>query len=144
MEPVSSACTSATDALAFGFLKEWNGSKEVVKKHLVLCLLYVVTEAYYYICSHSQLTDLTTHSRTLIDFQTCNVSRGSCAHPHFYTPGFGFFGDVLLDRQTALEGNHLLINRLRFFRIDCCTECFPECFYHWSDSEELISMPWGL
>ncbi|KAK5910683.1 hypothetical protein CgunFtcFv8_004923 [Champsocephalus gunnari] len=104
MEPVSSACTSATDALAFGFLKEWNGSKEVVKKHLVLCLLYVVTEAYYYICSHSQLTDLTTHSRTLIDFKPV-MSPEDPALTHTFTPqGLGFLGMYCLIDRRPLKG----------------------------------------
>lgn len=43
LEPVASACASAIDALLFQCLNKWNAAKEIVKKHLVILLLYVIT-----------------------------------------------------------------------------------------------------
>ena len=71
MEPIVSACANAIDPLVLQCLKEWNGANEIVKKYLVILLLYVATEAHDYASSHSQLTDLTSApSWTLIGFCT--------------------------------------------------------------------------
>lgn len=45
---------SAIDPLMSQCLKECNGAKEVIKKHLVILLLYVITETQYYVSRHSQ------------------------------------------------------------------------------------------
>ena len=87
MEPVVSACASAIDPLMWQCLKEWNGAKEIVEKHLVILLLYVVTEAHDYVSSHSQLTDLT-------------------SAPSLRVWAFWL---LLLNRQAALVENHLFI-----------------------------------
>ncbi|CAL8343016.1 unnamed protein product [Merluccius merluccius] len=73
MEPVASACASAIDPLVFQCLKEGNGVKQIVKKHLVILVLNVLTKAHDYVSSHSQLTDLTSSpSWTLIRFNSLN------------------------------------------------------------------------
>lgn len=53
MESANSAHASAMDVFLFQCLKEWNGPEEIVKKFLVILLLYVITELHNYICTHS-------------------------------------------------------------------------------------------
>lgn len=120
-------CTSAIDTLLFQCLNKWNG---IVKKHLVILLLYVITAVHDNICSHSQSTDRTTPSHTLeLHLESVHVFRAPCSNPHFHTPGFGFLWD-LRERQMPIEWNDLFINQLEFFRVYCLTEGFFECIQH--------------
>lgn len=78
LELVNSACASIINASLLQCLNEWNGTKEIVKKHLVTPRLYVITEGHDYIYSHSLSIDLTPPSWILVH----------CSHPFFHSPGF--------------------------------------------------------
>ncbi|KAJ0027112.1 hypothetical protein NQD34_018112 [Periophthalmus magnuspinnatus] len=85
-------------------LNKWNGAKEIVKKHLVILLLYVITKVHDNICRHSQPTGHTTPSQSLTHFKPVHVSRAPCSNPHFTPQGLGFFGMHCFRDKSPLNG----------------------------------------
>lgn len=92
LEPVNSLCSSAIDGLLLQCLNERNGKKEIVKK--TLC-------DYLSVCHHRDSWlrlqpfpfDWSDHYQLNPDTpQICTCIQMSLSHPHFQTPGFGFFG----------------------------------------------------
>lgn len=96
-EASDSACASDIDALFLQWLTDWNDGKEFGKKHLVILMLYVITEAQDYVCSHSQSTWLCPVKPW---YTNLYISRGPCSQPQFYSPGSGSFWDVPYCNQS--------------------------------------------